>query len=163
MDDSRENPFAAFARDMESPKARAYRERKSAKLVMTEKEAERQRAPTATEKRVREKRTLAAAYRKWKADELRELLAGPWGLEIVRLRKFIRRLALDDAPTLIAHVAGLPWIPLLSPARLRSLRSMVAHGVLRLRLRNGLPPFDDGIPFADHPDRAGTILLRMMR
>lgn len=161
-DDLSQNPFEAFANDAKSPRQRAYEQRKAAKLTMTPAEAERQRAPTPADKRLREKHTLATEYRRWKAEQLRELLAGPHGRAIVELRKFIRRLGIADAPALMAHVRSLSWLFQIAPERRYQVRSMISYGIVRLRLRNGFCAFDDAIPFASEDPDASTLLLEYL-
>jgi hypothetical protein len=153
------NPFEAFATESRSPKQRASDERK---LVMTAKQAEKQFAPRAQEKAQIEKHRLAADYRRWKAELLRGLLAGPHGREIVGLRKFIRRLGIGDAAALVAHVGTLTWLWDITPERRFQVRAMIAYGIRRLRQRNGFHPFDDAMEMFGEDMDASTTILRML-
>ena len=144
------NPFEAFACEH----GRKPREERPAR--------EKRAAPppvTPQQKQEREKRDLAASYRKAKARELRELLEGQHGRNIVALRKFMRRLTIADADDLVVYVVGLAWPWEISDERRFLVRSMIAQHIRRIRERAGLHPYDDALDCFDEPVDASTFLL----
>ena len=154
------NPFEAFADSSRSPRARAFLDKppRPAKPAM---------ALTPAQKREREARDLSRAYRLYKAQQLRELLEGPHGRNIVALRKFMRRLTISDAPALISHVESLAWLWDITPERRALVRSMISAQIVRIRARAGLHPFDDPLPAnmsegGEEEPSAAIIVLQML-
>jgi hypothetical protein len=154
------NPFEAFADASRSPRAKAFLDKppRASKAAM---------APTPAQKREREARDLSRAYRRYKTEQLRELLAGPHGRNIVELRKFMRRLTMGDAPALLAHLASLIWLAELSVERRQLVCALISGQIVRIRARAGLHPYDDPLPAnmsegGEEEPSAAIIVLQML-
>ena len=162
------NAFETFADSMRSPRARAYEERKAAQRTVDtpEQRAEKLRGrkaeANAAGRREIERQELARGYRKWKAQQLRDLLAGTHGRNIVELRKFMRRLTIADAPALLALIPSLTWLFEITPERRFLVRSMIAAQIGRIRLRAGFHVFDDSLEFFGEAPDASTTILAML-
>jgi hypothetical protein len=113
-----------------------------------------------------EQRHLSAAYRAQRKQELAAALIGPDGEKIKALIAQLDKLTLNTIPELAAFVRANGW-PSAAANTLFLVRRMASESIVRLRERNGLPPFDDPLPgepatpeqqlrdaFADKPERA---------
>jgi hypothetical protein len=111
----------------------------------------------AAEKRAatREEKALAerdAQFRHWQREHRAELdaaLAGPHGGALARL--VLDAMTLESDRTLIEQVRPDDWRTADGDIRFLVLR-LVGEAIMRLRERNGLPPFDD--PLLDQPPSA---------
>jgi hypothetical protein len=138
------NPWAEFAdRQIASPR--------KARLRAAE------RLAAAREERA----VLQRAWRTWRQERLTELLDGPHGMAAQALCKVLDDLKLDDG-TLIAAVEAGPWRDADADTRFEILR-LVDHAIIALRERNGLPPFDDPLPFGDGPPMAFQVIREHLR
>lgn len=85
-------------------------------------------------------------WRRWRKEKVQALLNGPHGREISDLVAFLNRMRLSSAPTLIELIEQAAWIRSLSASDRFDLLQVISTSITRLRLRNGLPPFDDALP-----------------
>jgi xanthine/CO dehydrogenase XdhC/CoxF family maturation factor len=122
------NPFAAFA-DRHARKPRPRR--------VSEKEAARR------EKAAEERAQLSAAHRRWRKDQIAALLAGPHGAQA--LVEFLNSMDLQAEPELLEHVRSGPWHDADEDTRFLIL-VIIDAALVRLRERQGMPPFDDPLP-----------------
>jgi hypothetical protein len=102
------------------------------------------------EKEVAEGNALFRRYRRYKAFEYKQALAGPHGEALRELHTTLKGLTLDSG--------GDPLLMLMQRYRWllgydRELRHLVLHliddAICRLRVQNGLPIIDDSLPFLD--------------
>jgi hypothetical protein len=118
------------------------------------KEAAAERRATkrlSAKERMDEARDMNARYRRWKREQREELLAGPYGKEIRGLMSFIRTMSITSAPALVKFIERAAWVRN-APVDVRhQVLSIVGRGILLLREREGLPPFDDGMMDDDVP------------
>lgn len=173
------NPFEAFADAAKTPRQRAYEAKRSGgaalpRVVMTpgeraqkERHAENLAKGKPQEMRELERRKLSRAYRRYKAERLRDLLAGPHGRNIVDLRKFMRRLTIDDAGALVDHIPTCRWIWELDADRRHQVRELIAARIVRIRQLAGFHPFDDALPESmcepgEYEPDAKTIILDLL-
>jgi hypothetical protein len=98
---------------------------------------------------------LMRAWHKWHREELEQVFAGPHGPMVERLMFMLEVLKLGSAPLLLAYVRGIDWSPIDYTTRLVVLHE-INIAITHLRERNGLSPFDDGIP-GDRPNVFQTI------
>ncbi|ACL59926.1 hypothetical protein [Methylobacterium nodulans] len=113
------------------------------------------------EKRLRADEQLSKQYRAWKRQKLEALLAGPHSEEIHDLDRFMRRLGLADGPALIARVeAAASWIQEMDADARHDLLSLIGRRIALMRERNGLEPFNDGVP--GDPPRAFERIKTLM-
>jgi hypothetical protein len=92
-----------------------------------------------------EQSRLLRSWRKWHREELEQVLAGPHGAMVERLVFILKSLTLESAPLQLAYVRGIDWSAVDYPTRLVILHE-VNTAITRMRERNGLYPFDDGVP-----------------
>ncbi|ACL58738.1 hypothetical protein [Methylobacterium nodulans] len=112
------------------------------------------------EKKLREDEQLSKQYRAWKRQKLEALLAGPHGEEIRDLDRFMRRMGLADGPALIARVEAAAWILEMDADARHDLLSLIGRRIALMRERNGLEPFNDGVP--GDPPRAFERIKTLM-
>lgn len=95
----------------------------------------------------KEKEDLSKAYLGWRREQREALLNGPHGEKAKKLVHWCTRMSLTDAPEMISRVrAAMVWAEDLEPADRVTLLRMLNNAIVSLRERNGLPPFDDGLP-----------------
>jgi hypothetical protein len=99
----------------------------------------------AQQKKLADDARLLRAWRQWHREELEEVLAGPHGAMIERLMFMLGGLKSDSAPLLLAYVRGVDWSTVDYLTRLTVLHE-INSAVTKLRERNGMSPFDDGVP-----------------
>jgi hypothetical protein len=92
---------------------------------------------------------LLHAWRQWHADELAEALAGPHGTVLNGISALLANL--HSADQFIAFVAAQDWRNIDGTLRAIALYE-IDQAIMALRVRRGLPPFDDPLPGA--PDNA---------
>lgn len=129
----------------------------------------RERAPMVKkglEKQQEEDSKLSQLYRRARAQELRELLAGEHGVAIAALRKILRDFNQDKASELLRHMEARHWYTHASLQTRASLFSMISVAIIRAREKNGRAPFDDPLPRFDGspaPERLFQIVRRKLR
>src|SRR4051812_23130197 len=110
------------------------------------KAVETRRARSAqAEKDLADDARLMKLYRRDQKKRLQELLDGPFGPDVRGLLEFMRTMTLACAPALIARVRSSVWIKALPEDHKYILLRLVSHGITRVRERNNLPPFADGV------------------
>jgi len=108
--------------------------------------APRARVSVQSEQNLRDEGKLLKQWRRWRRDKLQALLDGPHGREVRELVGFLNRMRLSSAPALIEQIEQADWIHRLSDGDKHDLLGVISTRITRLRLRNGLPPFDDALP-----------------
>jgi hypothetical protein len=81
----------------------------------------------------------------WHRDECDGVLAGPHGAMFERLLYILKNLTPQSAPLLLGYIRGVDLSTVDYPTRLVMLHE-INRAISALRERNGLPPFDDGLP-----------------
>ncbi|ACL57589.1 hypothetical protein [Methylobacterium nodulans] len=112
------------------------------------------------ETKLREDEQLSKLYRAWKRQKLQALLDGPFGEQIRDLDRFMRRMELADGPALIARVEAVAWIQEMDADARHDLLSLIGRRIALMRERNGLEPFNDGVP--GDPPRAFERIKQIM-
>lgn len=127
-----------------------------------EKRAEDRRAlKEAAEKELEEQEALLRQYRAWRAQRKQALLDGPHGKDVRGIVQFLRTMTLSSAPGLLKLVERSVWIRTMSASDRADLLNIIGSGIIRCRVRAGLEPFDDEIPFAE-PPKAFSQIKQMM-
>jgi hypothetical protein len=134
-------------------------ERRAAKSVVT-KESEAPMKGTAREEARDERDALVARYRRAIAQERDELLHGPYGSQISTLQKYLRVMEMEGSGKLVKMVCDAPWLRGADQETKRGVLSMIADAILRVRVRNGLSPFDDSID--PEPPTAFQVIRKSM-
>ncbi|MFE1601587.1 hypothetical protein [Methylobacterium sp. ID0610] len=112
------------------------------------------------EKKLREDEKLSKLYRAWKRQKMQALLDGPNGEAIREPDRFMKTMRLTDAEALIARIEAAAWIHGMSADDRADLLSLIGRRIVLMRERNGLDPFNDGVP-GDPPrafERIKTIM-----
>ena len=117
----------------------------------------KRRAQCARKKELRERDELFALWRKHHRARRDALLAGPHGTAAQALIGFMKTMSLNDGAMLIDLVVAGPWRRADADTRFVVLQ-LIDAALARLRERNGLPPFNDALPFSDEPDTAFQII-----
>jgi hypothetical protein len=136
-----DDPFSALA---EALTPNPVKTRRKAVETRRTRAADRSRAQQA-EKDMEDEGKLLVLYRRYKREQVTALLNGPFGPQVAALVTIMRRMDLTEAGELIRHIQDATWIKLLSPNDRFILLGMVGRAITKLREKNGLPPFDDGV------------------
>lgn len=130
-----DNPFSRLANDQIA-----------ARVKSRMKAVETRRARSAqAEKDLLDEAQLLKLYRRERKKQLQALLDGPFGPDVRELLSFMRTMTLSSAPALIALVRKAVWIKALPEEHKYILLRLVSQGIARVREKNGLEPFDDGV------------------
>lgn len=138
------NAFDAYA-EATKPAWKARKERIAVKRTEA-------RAKTAAERQLEENDALLRGYNAWLKERQETLLASPIGREVKGLLTFLRTMTLSSAPALVRLVETASWMRNAEPPTRAELLWLIDRGITRLRVREGLPPFDDALP--GEPDSA---------
>lgn len=141
-----DNPFEILANQQLVQAAKRRHkdaEKRAAKsVVLSDKDAPM--IGNAMEK-ARDKRDAQVAnYGRQKANELDELLHGPYEREMRGLVAFLKGMTADSADALVS-IANAQWIRDADLHTKHAVLSLIADAILKLRVRNGLAPFNDAI------------------
>lgn len=134
-------------------------ERRAAKSVVMS-EAEAPMKGTAMEEARDERNALMAGYRRHKAKVRDDLIAGPHGRDVAALVATLKGLTPDSASALVEFVLGAEWIRQTDLDTRHAILSMIGDAIVKLRIRNGMAPFDDAI--GDEPLTAFQIIRKDM-
>lgn len=131
------------------------RQRRPMKARVVKSDADAPMMPTAMEKAQRDKSTQMRLHREYWREQLNVAFRSEHGSDMVKLNKFLRQMAIDDGDALIDLVkrSKLPRADV--HTRYAALR-LVTDGLARLRVQNGLAPFDDSLP--DEPPTVFEII-----
>jgi hypothetical protein len=151
------NPFEALAAQQLTATAKrqhAAAEKRAAKsVVMSEAEAPMKGTPAEEARDVRN--AQMANYRRHKARERDELVNGPYGAKVGSLLAFLKAMTPDSSDALVT-IAGAAWIKSADLNTRYLILGIIADAIMKLRIRNGLPPFDDAI--FDEPKTAFQLI-----
>lgn len=136
-------------------------ERRMAKLVVKS-EADAPMVASASDKQMFETSVLLKQYRRHIATRRQELIDGPHGREVGALLQLLDSLTASSAPALVAYVMKCRWLIEADRTTRLDVLSIVGTAIARLRVRSGLPPFDDSLPFSDEPPTAFQIVRKLL-
>ena len=97
------------------------------------------------EKELRDNAHLLRAWKRWHADQLNEVLAGPHGAAVALVVGFLDGMEPQSAPALIALLDQHDWGQIDHNVRYVLLHEINSK-ITALRERSGLPPIDDALP-----------------
>jgi len=127
------DPFAALAeRQMPAP-------------VKARMRAAETRSGKRAQEHEEERRRLSAYYKAHRQQELADALASDDGAKLRALIEQLDALTLETIPQLAAFVRANGWHSTAANT-LFLARRLASETVVRLREKNGLQPFDDGLP-----------------
>ncbi|MET0723600.1 MAG: hypothetical protein ABWY64_22635 [Tardiphaga sp.] len=101
--------------------------------------------PGAQEKAQLDRAIQVRLWRDIHRDEIEVIRAGAHGADFVALERELRALSIDGAEQLIAFVETSPLRQAPPDIRYVALATVDA-AIMKLRLSNGYPPFDDSLP-----------------
>jgi len=93
-------------------------------------------------------------YHRLKRQEMVALRNGPYGQHVKELEQLLDTLAMESAPALVGYIAKCIWLRSAPPDIKHQVLGIISATIARLRVRAGLPPFDDSLPFTDEPPTA---------
>lgn len=100
---------------------------------------------TPEEKKQREQQILHRRWKAWHREKAAALLEGPHGKDIRGLQSFIDMMTLSSSAALLKLVGQSTWLRNADAETRAGVLSIIGHGIMKLRERNGLPPFDDAL------------------
>lgn len=112
---------------------------------------ERSLKARAAERELKDEQKLGKLYRRWRREKRDALLNDPHGAAIADLLSFMAGMTLDAAPALIERVRAAGWIRDLSADQRFDLLFLIGNGIASCRVRHGLTPFEDEIPWTQAP------------
>lgn len=101
---------------------------------------------TAAEKRQRDQERMLRSHKRWYREQYREQLMGPHGAHWRSLARVLRSLTIDNSRELIEHVRCSPLRSAIDRDTRYLALALISKAIVRLRTRNGYPPFDDALP-----------------
>jgi hypothetical protein len=118
----------------------------------------------AVQKVLRERAKLFRSWRYWQSQEREALLTGPYGKAAQELVEFLNKMTLDegDGWRLLVLIDRGAWHKADPDARYE-VRMLIGQAITRLRERNGLPPFDDSLPWGDESPNVWERAQRWLR
>jgi hypothetical protein len=111
---------------------------------------------TATEQKLADNAHLLRAWKRWHAEQLEEVLAGPHGAAVALVVGFLEGMGPQSAPALIALLDQHDWSQVDHNVRYVLLHEINSK-ITALRERHGLPPIDDALP---HERTTGFLIIR---
>jgi len=128
------------------------------KLDAAEKRA---KARAQAERELKDEQVLSKLYQRWKKQKRDALLVGEHGREVRGIVTFLDKMTLSSAPALIKAVERSTWMAKMSIDDRHTLLAIISTGIVRCREKNGLPPFDDEIPWMEPPKAYSQIKTLM--
>ena len=97
----------------------------------------------------------AKRYRAAQRAELQGMIDGPRGQDVLRLQSLLRSYINDVGreDEVIVFLDDVHWFDDHGSAFRMRILSMIGNAILRARIRDGRPPFDDPIPLLDSEER----------
>jgi hypothetical protein len=132
-----------------------FAESQIASPVKARRRAAEKRVQKKALKAAEEEQQLSRGYRKSLAEKREKLLASPYGAQAQALIDFLKGMTIESGGDLIALVEAGPWQNANADTRYEIL-SLIDRAIMRLRERNGLATFDDGL-LTDQPNVSQTI------
>jgi hypothetical protein len=102
-----------------------------------------------------------ALWRKWRRERSEALFAGPYADAARDLLNLLDHLSLEDGERLVVGVRAGPWAAADADTRFLILAA-IDNALAGVRERNGLPPFDDSLPWSDEPLSAFLMLREVL-
>jgi hypothetical protein len=115
--------------------------------------------PGGAEAAIRAQSKLLGKYRKWHTARMKERRAGPYGVEFGRILDTIKHdMTPPEAGTFVRSFEASPLRE--APLDVRQDAAIwLANGFKRMRIRQGLPAFDDPIALLDERPNVFTRIL----
>lgn len=150
------NAFEQVAASQQNAASKARdrdHDRRLAKLVVPD-ESHAPMVASAADKQAFENSILLRRYRASLRQREEELKAGPHGREVRALLQLLDNLTASSAGALVSYVLKARWLVEADYHTRLGVLSIVGAAIVRFRVRSGLPPFDDSLPFSNEPPTA---------
>lgn len=150
------NAFLQVADSQQNAASKARdrgRERRLDKLVVKS-EADAPMVASAADKQMFENSQLLKNYRRHLRVRREDLLAGPHGREVGALLQLLESISASSAGALVIYIERAGWLQQADADTKHGVLSLVGTAIARHRVRNGLSPFDDSVPYTDEPPTA---------
>jgi len=115
---------------------------------------------TLQEREERAKQQQMGRYLKSLTLRKKELLDGPHGEHFARLIKFLDQMDITTAPELIEAVRNSVWLSDTDQATKNEALWLIDSAIMRLRIKEGLSPFDD--PLMGEEPNAFLIIRKLL-
>lgn len=113
------------------------------------------------DRKQRDAQILFRKWQKWHKEKVQVLLDGPYSKDIKGLVTFIETMTLSSSGALVSFIENAAWLRT-APADVRQgVLTLVDHGIIKLRERNGMEPFDDAL--MDEPPTAFQQIREILR
>jgi hypothetical protein len=120
---------------MASPVKAKHRAAEKRAILMTPEERDQRNA-----------QILFRKWQKWHKEKVQALLDGPYGKDVQGIKLFLDTMTLSSSGALVRLVNASAWMRK-APADVRhEVLAMIDASIIRLREKNGMPPFDDALP-----------------
>lgn len=144
----RMNPFEAVADQQQNAYSKARdraAEKRLAKLVVKS-EADAPMVASPADKERFEKQALLRHFNKAMTQRRLDLLNGPHGREVKGLLQLLDSLTASSPPALMSYLAKCQWFVGADYSTRHDILWVIDTAITRFRVREGLSPFDDGVP-----------------
>jgi hypothetical protein len=118
-------------------------------------------APTPEEKEQREKQALLRHWKRWHKEKAAALLEGPHGADIRELQAFVDAMTPSSSVALVDTINRAEWLRNAPEDIRQGVLTIVGHGIVKLRERHGMHPFDDAL--MDEPPTAFQQIREILR
>lgn len=150
------NPFLATADHQQNAYSKA-KDRRLANLVVKS-EADAPMVASPADKAMFARSQQLRQYNKALTQRRLNLLAGPHGDQVRELLSIMDSLTPSSAPGLMSFLARFNWFLQADRNTRLDILSLISIGIARHRVREGLAPFDDSIPFNNEPPTAFEVI-----
>jgi hypothetical protein len=145
-----DNPFEAFASGQmvsaTKAKWRAYDKRQASKVKIYRSATDAPLVLTGLEKKQADVSSQLRRWRRWRRAIWKGHMRGPHRAQWLELSSLLRHLSFDNSGMLLDYLAAARWLLDADAATKQAALSMISAAIVRLRTRNGYPPFDDALP-----------------
>jgi hypothetical protein len=158
------NAFLTVADNQQNAASKARdrgRERRLAKLVVPD-ESHAPMVASASDKQAFENSVLMKRYRQALANRRQELLNGPHGREVKGLLQLLDNLTASSAAALVLYVSKARWLTDADRNTRFDVLAIVGTAIARLRVRSGLLPFDDSLPYMNEAPTAFEQIRKLL-
>lgn len=159
-----DDPFARASRHMATQALRAKQrtaERRAMKVKVVKSEADAPMKLSAMEQDQQDKSVQMRLYRRERRAQVAAMRDSIHGEAFQDLQRLLRRMTIEEADQLVAYVKSSGWLKQADLKTRQLVLSEIDDAIVRLRLINGYPPFDDSLP--GEPPKAFEIIRDELR
>lgn len=142
------NPFEALADTQQNAYSKARdraAEKRLSKLVVKS-DSDAPMVASAADKERYEQQQLLKRFNKAMTQRRLDLVNGPHGAEVKGLLQILDSLTPSSPPALMSYLAKCQWFVNADYGTRHDILWVIDTAIMKFRIRQGLPPFDDGLP-----------------